>query len=282
MMPTMKAVVYVAPISVGGLVRIEVALFLARLVEWRHTQDFVSQVLVGPQVNVVPAPCARNRAVRDARQAGADYLLMVDDDMAPEFAFFPAALAFLREHPGPAVVGAPYTSGSPKEDVMCFEWRSPESGTPAVRWKIERIAREDAARRTGIQRVDNIGTGCVLYDLLAFEKVKPPFYNYRLDAEGTVAVESEDCHLHRRLATAGVPIFADWDHWAGHWKPKCCGRPVPLRQEQIDSEYRDQAALELVQAGWQPPKRLQHPDVMRRAEVGRNGAASGTAAVVSN
>ena len=32
------------------------------------------------------------------------------------------------------------------------------------------------------------------------------------------------------------PVKCNWDAWAGHWKPKCVGRPVTLSAKSLSSK----------------------------------------------
>jgi len=191
---------------------------------------------------------ARNRLVAAARKHAIDVLYMVDDDHRIPEGWFLAAFDFLTAHSGPAVIGCPYVCAPPEEEVQVFEWASKESRCAGTPWGIARVGREDAARRKGIERVDNIGTGCIAYRVDAFDRVEPPYYAYSYNADHTAHVETEDCYCHRHLAAAGVPIFCAWDYWLDHYKLKRCEKPVRVFQEDIDRAYVRAARAEMEHA----------------------------------
>ena len=67
-----------------------------------------------------PTPSARNRVVRQARNIGADLLVMVDADTIPHLQFLPTAVEFLSLLPSPGVVVSPYVCAPPEERVQVF------------------------------------------------------------------------------------------------------------------------------------------------------------------
>lgn len=243
----MRPHIWLSPIAVNGSLRYEVGMLLAYATAWRfENQAKIGELSIYPVQGVVPAPCARNQAVKLARNAKADILVMVDDDMSPSCPFLGTAIEFLIKHhmdgKGPAAIGSPYCCSPPSEDVLAFEHGSLESGCGTIPWKVHRIPREDAARRSGIQEVCNIGTGFIAYTMDCFDKITPPYFAYQYTDEFyTNIVETEDCWAHRRLQTAGVPLFVDWDHWSGHWKTKRVDKPVIVKRQDIDDFYMKQA-----------------------------------------
>jgi hypothetical protein len=60
------------------------------------------------------------------------------------------------------------------------------------------------------------------------------YYEYE-DGECTHKASTEDCTNTREIQLAGIEkhgepvVFCNWDSWAGHYKPKCVGKPTPLR-----------------------------------------------------
>lgn len=244
----MKPHLFLCPIAVGGTFRYEVGMLLAYATAWRfENQAKIGELSIYPIQGVVPTPCARNQAVKKAREARADILVMVDDDMAPDVRFFGAAVDFLIKHSvegnGPAVIGAPYCCAPPEESVLAFENGSIETGCGTPVWKVHRIPREDAARRVGVEQVINIGTGFIAYDMACFDKITPPYFAYQYTDEfHTNIIETEDCYLHRRLSTNRVPLYVDWTHWAGHWKQKRVDKPVIVKKGDIDEFYFKQVA----------------------------------------
>ena len=135
--------------------------------------------------NDTPITMVRNRAVMDAREAGADLLLFVDSDQSPDCMigveseatpFWDAAFSFVYKKwdKGPHVVGAPYCGGGTVENVFVFQWRrSVSSFDSEVDMKLSQYTREEAVRMSGIQECAALPTGLILYDMRAFDLIEP-------------------------------------------------------------------------------------------------------------
>lgn len=180
-----------------------------------------------PVLEQYPTDTARNAVVALARSHRCGLLFMVDDDMAPAPGFFVVAVDFLLSQSVPSVVASPYVTAPPWESVIAHEYRT----DPRYAVRVGRIAREDAARRRGLERVPNAGTGYIGYHMGVFDAFErhyghQVFYGYGYDADHTRAIETEDCQNVRRMHRAGVPVWVHWDHWSGHCKTKKCGKPI--------------------------------------------------------
>ena len=253
--------VLVARLCASGFHRAEVTNWIIELVVASLTQPKLIELLDNDILHVPIQQCgtdvARNRIVKVARERKADLVFMVDDDMRPPVGWFQAAVEFLTNHQGPAVLGCPYVCAPPREEVQVFDWGGDESGTAGHPWGIEHVGRNDACRRKGIERCDQIGTGCIAYRTDAFERIPAPWYAYTYNEDHTAHVETEDCYCHRHLAQAGVPLYCHWDFWAGHWKGKWCEKPQRIEQKDIDRAYLEAARAELrqeVRAEFQMPE----------------------------
>ena len=197
-----------------------------------------------------PTPVARNLLVKKAREQQVDILFMLDDDMRLDVNFFQAALDFLLAHEGPAAIGVPYCTAPPEEKVNVFEWATSESGTPSFVFGIEPITREDSVRRTGIERVLNLGTGGIAYKLTCFDKINHPYYDYSYeDQEHTKVIETEDCYCHHKLNDAGVPLYVHWNFWADHYKMKRVGKPTILTDKHVGEIMMRNARAEVAMQG---------------------------------
>lgn len=132
-----------------------------------------------------PIPMTRNKSVLDAREFGADIMVMVDSDQAPDYLlasdptatpFWDAAFDFIydRYEKGPHVVGSPYC-GPPcgHENVYVFRWETMHSDDPNDLFKLEPYSREEAAVYTGIQECAALPTGLIMYDMRIFDLVEP-------------------------------------------------------------------------------------------------------------
>ena len=179
-----------------------------------------------------PVDMSRNRACRAALEGGFDYLLFLDDDTVPDYdpdapAFLPTALQFMREQDGPCVVGAPYCSGGAAEKVLVYRWYAETSGGHDG-FDIREYPREEAAVKTGFEPVAALATGCLLIDTRVLARIPPPYFYYEWDdpRQRTGKASTEDIVFTRDLALAGVPLYAAWDCWCAHVKPRHVLKPT--------------------------------------------------------
>lgn len=212
-----------------------------------------------------PITMTRNDAVKRAIQGGFDLLLMVDNDMAPDCEsrsrtpdpaakpFWPVALDFVLNHPGPCVVGAPYCGPPPDELPYVFRWRNKESHTADPSDSLQMYTREEAAAMAGVQEVAALPTGLILFDVRAFKKLPPPWFTYQYKGDGpecpgcgqakpglqTEKASTEDVVLTRDLSLLGIPQYCAWDSWAGHIKRKVVRKPRPITPDAAGKKLRD-------------------------------------------
>jgi hypothetical protein len=209
-----------------------------------------------------PITMTRNRAVLQAREHGVDVLVMVDSDMKPDMyagspdarPFFQSSLDFLVEHyhKGPCVIGAPYCGPPPVECVYVFRWNNMASGNPNPDFQLEMYDRHTAVKMAGIQECAALPTGLIMYDMRAFDLTapkkggdKPWFYYEWKDHFAAEKASTEDVTMTRDLSLVGTqklgynPVFCNWDAWAGHWKPKCVGKPQVIAAEGISHKLKD-------------------------------------------
>lgn len=209
-----------------------------------------------------PITMTRNRAVLMARQYGIDVLIMVDSDMRPDILaaspdakpFFASSFDFLVDHysKGPVVVGAPYCGPPPVECVYVFRWQNMQSNNSNPDFQLEMYDRHTAVRMRGIQECAALPTGLIMYDMRAFELTepkdessKPWFYYEWKDKYHSEKASTEDVTQTRDLSLVGAtklgynPVFCNWDAWAGHWKPKCVGKPVVMNAGGVGEKLRE-------------------------------------------
>jgi len=198
------------------------------------------------RVDDTPITMGRNRALRRALEKGCDYLLMLDSDMAPDLLlpgarpFWKSSWEFILKQPEPCLVAAPYCGPPPHENVYIFQWANYRTHPADIDLRLEQFSREEAARRTGFEEVGALPTGLILIDLRAILKLpagKPWFYYEYEDGVETKKASTEDVTFTRDLSLAGVPLYVNWDAWAGHWKRILVVKPEPLTISDIRETF---------------------------------------------
>ncbi len=201
----------------GGVSRMETNAWVVRAVR-EMDKDARIEKVVSLTYNDTPITMVRNRAVLEARQAGCQYLLMIDSDVAPDMPFpgsrpfWSTAWEFMMERRQkeaeflftsplpdghiygtpfpkslvermtlkfpPATIGAPYCGPPPDECCYVFHWTSRGTGSANPDFQLEMIPRCSAAIRAGIQEVAALPTGLILYDMRVFDILPPPWFEY--------------------------------------------------------------------------------------------------------
>jgi hypothetical protein len=175
--------------------------------------------------------------------------------MADQKNFFPAALDFALEHPGPCVIGAPYCAGPPEERVLVSKFRERESDNPSEivnGLRLECFTREEAAQLTGLGMVSSLPTGLMMIDMRTLELMGPPWFHYEYkDNWETEIASTEDTVFSRNALYLGVPQYCAWQSWAAHIKTKAVGRPrrypIAAVPKQVEEAWRAAYILELSQ-----------------------------------
>ena len=209
-----------------------------------------------------PITMTRNRAVMQARQFGVDVLVMVDSDMKPDLnighpdakPFFQSSFDFFVSHysKGPCIIGAPYCGPPPVECVYVFRWQNMANENPNPDFQLEMYDRHTATKMAGIQECAALPTGLIMYDMRVFELTeprnegdKPWFYYEWKDKYAAEKASTEDVTMTRDVSLVGTqklgynPVYCNWDAWAGHWKPKCVGKPVFIEAKGVAQKMKD-------------------------------------------
>jgi hypothetical protein len=208
-----------------------------------------------------PITMTRNRAVLQAREYGVDVLVMIDSDMKPDInsgdptakPFFKSSFDFLVDHyhKGPCVIGVPYCGPPPVECVYVFRWNNMQTSNPNPDFQLEMYDRHTAVKLAGIQECAALPTGLIMYDMRAFEVTEPKsdadkpwfYYEYK-DHFQSEKASTEDVTMTRDLSLVGTqklgynPVYCNWDAWAGHWKPKCVGKPQYIQAKDISQKLK--------------------------------------------
>lgn len=202
-----------------------------------------------------PITMCRNRCLVLAEKAGVDYVLMVDADMSPDLPFdghkpfWESSFNFMLQHDGPCVIAAPYCMAPPEERVNVFQWVSRETNHPNPDFILTNYPRAEAAIMTGIKPVNAAGTGLILIDMRAVRKMPHPrFYYEYSDKSESHKNSTEDVTFTRDLGYAGVPMYCNWDAWAGHHKSKLVIKPCLVPPANV-ARWMKEAVAGYVQAG---------------------------------
>mgnify|MGYP001593860219 CR=1 FL=1 len=230
-----------------------------------------------------PVDMVRNQIVETAIADRSDVLVMVDSDQKPDMyvgfdptakPFWDSSFDFLYEHweRGPSVIMAPYCGPPPHpikggmENVYAFYWANkespdcvlPGSTTPAdplhgIGMLLDQYSRAETGRMLGIQECGAGPTGLSMWDMRAFELVRPPYFYYEWEGDGAACPHchqvypgkrshkssTEDVTATRDISLNGIqtlgynPMFINWDAWAGHWKPRCVGKPTMIKADHV-------------------------------------------------
>jgi hypothetical protein len=161
------------------------------------------------------------------------------------------------------------------ENVYVFYFGNKETRDPdAPLGPIELTAytRDHAAMMTGIHPIGAGPTGVIMYSMDSFDLFPPTYpkeqildellagkhtkeraiqllnrqgwFFYETDHSRTKKESTEDVTNTREIQLAGVlkhhepVVFCNWDSWAGHWKPKCVGKPTNLPIEAVCNMFR--------------------------------------------
>ena len=162
------------------------------------------------------------------------------------------------------------------ENVYVFQFTDLETlqpGQPQGQVKLTAYSREHATMMKGIGSIGAGPTGVIMYSMSAFDLFPPcvpkeeilegyakgqytierakelldrqGWFFYEANANRTEKQSTEDVTNTREIQMAGLMkhgqpvLFCNWDAWAGHWKPKCVGKPLVLPIEAVGSMFRD-------------------------------------------
>ncbi len=213
-----------------------------------------------------PITMTRNLSVVEARRDGVDVLVMVDSDQFPDYhldrpgskRFMPSSFNYLYERyeRGPNVVLAPYCMGPPKQVVAVFDWANWTDEHPDQDMRLVKFGRKEAAKFGGIQECAAGPTGLSMFDMRIFDITEPAdikedwkgwFYYEYTNKYACEKGSTEDVAATRDMSLMGIealgynPMHCNWDAWAGHWKPLCVGKPIPIVASQVSSRFREGA-----------------------------------------
>jgi hypothetical protein len=147
----------------------------------------------------------RNRIVAEFLTTGAEFLLMIDDDLIP-----PEDLLGMADYDCD-VVGA-----------LCYAWE-PRTGPFIVAYSRDGDGRYlrpalGEAEKTGLREVDLVGGGCMMVHRRVMEALPAPWFRFETDADGQKVILSEDFTMCQAAVRRGFKVFLDTDRICGHIK----------------------------------------------------------------
>jgi hypothetical protein len=159
----------------------------------RPTFDFL-QAYYGPIDEM------RNELVKQALSSGCSHLIMMDTDMT----YHPKTITRLLSHKMD-VVGA-----------LCYR-RYPPFDPLMMRGSINHYQTITKWKLGDLVEVDATGTGCLLFDMDVFKRMRPPWFKFRENPDESIGgVVGEDIGFCSDLRNAGYRIFVDTSVPAGH------------------------------------------------------------------
>lgn len=173
----------------------------------RRCQDWNFALAIKPRSEQYRA---RNALLEEFLVRGSDYIFMLDDDqiigiddLAKNYSFLPKLASILETRSEIGAIGGFYLqrrdSCSP---VLLNEAENvPGAYRPLIHLEVS----------GGMQKVDVIGGGCMLFPKKVFDKIPSPWFRPESDAG-----YSTDIQICRLIAEAGFEIWADTSVHLGH------------------------------------------------------------------
>ena len=217
-----------------------------------------------------PIPMTRNAAVGAAKADGVDVLVMFDNDQIPDLyvgyvpeakPFFQSSFDFLYQHwdKGPCVIFAPYCGAPPhpitggEENVYVFHWDLNRNNWEKGLTRLTQFTRREASQCSGFMEVAAGPTGLIMIDMRVFDHpdLVLPWFEYEWEGDGARCphcnqskpgyrmqkATTEDVFFTRNCFLAGIPVYCNWDSWAGHVKPEIVGKPWGATTNQFHEQF---------------------------------------------
>lgn len=158
--------------------------------------------------------------------------------------------------------------------VFYFEgMETPEESGPRPAIQLTAYTREHASMMRGIEPIGAGPTGAIMYSMDSFDLFPPitpkekvlemykdgeltseraiqllnrqGWFFYETNHDRTRKESTEDVTNTREIQLAGLVkygqpiVFCNWDAWAGHWKPKCVGKPRSVYIESVSEMFQE-------------------------------------------
>jgi len=193
-------------IAVPNLGEIDTRLVM-KLLRWQAMPENWAQVTIIAPIGHIPHDSARNYCVSQFLDTDDTHLLFLDDDVVPPV----DALGKLLEADKDVISGL-YPS----------EWYDNDEGALKKRNNVFSEIRKDGelieAKGRGVGKIMSCGGGCLLIKRhVVEEKVKAPWFQFHFNERGLMDV-GEDVDFGKKLAKAGVELYAHFDVQCQHVK----------------------------------------------------------------
>ncbi len=217
---------------------------------WSVGHSDISEVVLW-DLTETPIDMARNRCVAEAKKEGCDYILMIDADMAPDQPrkgakpFWDVAWPFLFRRAAPALIAAPYVGPGWHQNIYVFLFRNFHEWSRSENFSLQQFTREEAAQRSGIEKVAALPTGLILMDVRVDARLGDhPLFYYEMDDKRTKKLSTEDVTFTRDVSLAWHDVeeagcYCAWDSWARHVKLTEFGAPEMLREDAVGAALKN-------------------------------------------
>ena len=185
----------------------EVADFLATLPHWANKRYMWQHTFAH---NFIPAAGARNTIAKSFKESGADWILMIDNDMAPPINLLDA----IQDAPEDAGVVVPkfYRWDETASSLMlCWGLDLPNAPSASTTQNGHRMA----VIENKFYELSTCGTGCVFVRPEVFQKVPEPWFFYSFD-EMKAMTASEDINFCKKIREHGIKIYGNGKFLVGH------------------------------------------------------------------
>ena len=192
--------IYVAIPSTDGKIYFELSL---RLMDW-YKQTKIPVVIVYHPF-LAPIDHARNVIVSDFLRTDCTHLMMIDDDIVPT----QDTLERLLVH-DQLIVGAACPIVGPGDNNKLV--------TTTNAYNLDEDKRYTAIKEgKGLQRVNAVGTGCMMIKREVFDRIPPAPFVTEYNSDG-IKFRSEDLNFCFQAESSGIYIYVDFDIRCKHIK----------------------------------------------------------------
>ena len=156
-----------------------------------------NEVVISLNTDTTPVERARNFSARQALELGADWLLMLDNDIMPQ-------ANILRVLDG----------AGPDQHIILLPYWGVLDGIPAIH-----VMGENAVRvvpHSGFQEIRAGGTGAIFIQRRVLETLRKPHFSMRLSDDGLKVIMGEDFDFCEKARKRGFRIWTHGDFPVEH------------------------------------------------------------------